>query len=114
MSEFRWALIGPGRIARRFADAVRQLPETRLAVVIGRDEGRARAFANEWSDPATTRVGTDLTELLRTRDVDAVYSARPHAFTRRCVTVTPSNAPPSCTSCSRTRTASPMSRSADA
>ena len=77
---FRWALVGPGRIARRFADAVRQLPDARLAVVIGRDEQRAREFADAWCEPDITRVGTDLTELLRTRDVDAVYIATPHAF----------------------------------
>jgi len=80
VSTFRWGIVGPGRIARRFAQAVRELPDARLAVVIGRDEGRAREFADEWCEPDITRVGTDLTELLRTRDVDAVYIATPHAF----------------------------------
>jgi predicted dehydrogenase len=80
VSTFRWGIVGPGRIARRFAHAVRELPDARLAVVIGRDEGRAREFADEWCEPDITRVGTDLTELLRTRDVDAVYIATPHAF----------------------------------
>jgi predicted dehydrogenase len=80
MTDFRWAIVGPGRIARRFAHAVRDLPDARLAVVIGRDEGRAREFADAWCEPGITRAGTDLTELLRTRDVDAVYIATPHAF----------------------------------
>jgi predicted dehydrogenase len=80
MADFRWAIVGPGRIARRFAHAVRDLPDARLAVVIGRDEGRAREFADAWCEPGITRAGTDLTELLRTRDVDAVYIATPHAF----------------------------------
>jgi predicted dehydrogenase len=80
VSDFRWALIGPGSIARRFAHAVRELPDARLAVVIGRNEARARAFADEWCEPGPTRVGTDLMELLRTRDVDGVYIATPHAF----------------------------------
>jgi predicted dehydrogenase len=89
VAEFRWALLGPGRIARRFAHALRELPDTRLAVVIGRDQARAQAFAEQWCEPGTARVGTDLTELLRTRDVDAVYIATPHAFhaeeTLRCL-----------------------------
>jgi len=80
MTHFRWAVVGPGRIARRFAQAVRALPDARLSVVIGRDEQRAREFADAWCEPGTTRVGTDLTELLRRRDVDAVYIATPHAF----------------------------------
>src|SRR3954468_2319060 len=80
VSDFRWAVVGPGRIARRFAQAVRGLPGGRMAVVIGRDEQRAREFADAWCDPGLTRVGTDLTELLRTRDIDAVYIATPHAF----------------------------------
>jgi predicted dehydrogenase len=80
VSEFRWALLGPGRIARRFAHALRELPDTRLAVVVGRDEQRAAEFARHWCEPGDARVGTDLTELLRTRDVDAVYIATPHAF----------------------------------
>jgi len=80
MDDFRWAVVGPGRIARRFAQAVRELPDARMAVVIGRDEQRAREFADAWCEPGVTRVGTDLTELLRTRDVDAVYIATPHAF----------------------------------
>ena len=80
MTHFRWAVVGPGRIARRFAQAVRALPDARLSVVIGRDEQRAREFADAWCEPGITRAGTDLTELLRTRDVDAVYIATPHAF----------------------------------
>src|SRR4249919_4406471 len=60
VTDFRWALIGPGSIARRFAHAVRELPGTRLAAVIGRNEARARAFANEWCGAGPTRVGTDL------------------------------------------------------
>ena len=80
MTAFRWAVLGPGRIARRFAQAGRALTDARLAVVIGRDEGRAREFADEHCEPGITRVGTDLSELLRKRDADAVYIATPHAF----------------------------------
>ncbi|MEO8160515.1 MAG: hypothetical protein ABI588_03775, partial [Arenimonas sp.] len=61
MSEFRWALLGPGRIARRFMHAVRELPDTRVSVVIGRDAERARSFAEEWAEPGKLRFGDDLT-----------------------------------------------------
>ena len=34
MREFGWAVVGPGKIAQRFADAVKQLPDTRLVAVM--------------------------------------------------------------------------------
>jgi predicted dehydrogenase len=45
MSDFAWALIGPGRIAHRFADAVHRLPGAYLRSVFGRDATRAAEFA---------------------------------------------------------------------
>jgi predicted dehydrogenase len=91
MNEFRWALIGPGRIAHRFADAVHRMPGTRLAIVHGRDAERAASFAAQWDRDGAPRihVAADLGELLRSDDVDAVYVATPHAFhagaVRRCL-----------------------------
>jgi predicted dehydrogenase len=81
MSEFGWALIGPGRIARRFAAAVQGLPDSRLARVYGRDAQRAAAFAADWSAPGRPppRVATELPALLADPAVDAVYIATPHA-----------------------------------
>jgi predicted dehydrogenase len=78
--EFRWAVVGPGRIARRFAQAVRELPGARVAAVVGRDEARARAFADECAAPGEVFVATALDELLQRREADAVYIATPHAF----------------------------------
>jgi predicted dehydrogenase len=78
MSEFGWALIGPGRIARRFAQAVQGLPDSRLALIHGRDPQRAADFAASWSvaGRAPPRVAADLPALLADR---AVYIATPHA-----------------------------------
>ena len=56
MPDFRWALLGPGRIARRFAHALRELPDTRLAVVVSRDEQRAADFARGWCEPGDARM----------------------------------------------------------
>ena len=84
MTPFRWAVIGPGTIARRFAHALSGLPDSRLVAVHGRDAGRAAAFAQhcqaQWPDPAgAARVSTDLPSLLSDPDIDAVYIATPHA-----------------------------------
>src|SRR5512139_1512900 len=42
---FAWGIIGPGRIARRFASAVAGLEGSELRAVHGRDPDRARDFA---------------------------------------------------------------------
>jgi predicted dehydrogenase len=84
MKTFDWALIGPGKIARRFAHALSGMPGSRLAAVHGRDPGRAAAFAAEcqssWPDAAgAARVTADLADLLADPSIDAVYIATPHA-----------------------------------
>jgi predicted dehydrogenase len=84
MNEFGWALVGPGRIARRFAAAVQGLEATRgsrLCAVYARDLGKAHAFAKEWRPAAgAAPVATDdLAGLLADPRVDGIYIATPHA-----------------------------------
>lgn len=81
MSTFQWALIGPGRIAQRFAAALQGLPDARLALVLGRDARRAGEFAARWARPgeAAAAVATELAALRSMRGLDAVYIATPHA-----------------------------------
>lgn len=77
---FAWALVGPGTIAHRFADAVRQLPGTYLHTVVGRTAAKAQAFADTWSrDGAPTPWATDdLAATLRNPTIDGVYIATAH------------------------------------
>lgn len=90
-TDFAWAVIGPGRIAHRFAEAVCALPGAHLRSVHGRDPAKADSFARHWSPAAgpAVRVETDLQALLQDPRVDAVYIATPHAshtnFVRRCL-----------------------------
>jgi predicted dehydrogenase len=79
---FGWGIIGPGRIAHRFADAVHQLPNTHLALVQGRGATRAEAFAKHWTRDGVSAIPstTSLTALLSDPSVDAVYIATPHPF----------------------------------
>jgi predicted dehydrogenase len=91
MEEFGWAIVGPGRIAHRFAHAVQTMSGPRLVAVHGRDADRASAFAAAWSQDSAypVAVAADLDELLADARVDAVYIATPHAFhadaIRRCL-----------------------------
>lgn len=79
---FGWAIVGPGRIAHRFAEAVHRLPGARLVVVQGREVGRATAFADAWARDGASAVKatSDLDEALALPGVDGVYVATPHAF----------------------------------
>lgn len=82
MQDFSWALLGPGRIARRFAQAVQQLPHARLHSVWGRDAQRAQAFATAWArdGQSAPQAQPDLAALLADDGIDAVYVATPHAL----------------------------------
>jgi predicted dehydrogenase len=81
MTDFGWAIVGPGRIAHRFADAVHRLPGTCVRSVLGRDGGRVGRFVADWSRPGkpAPRAAPDLDALLHEQGVDAVYVATPHA-----------------------------------
>lgn len=78
---FSWAIVGPGRIAQRFAQAVQALPQTQLVRVVGRDPQRAQGFANTWHQAGQRPIvaNDDLVALLADPQVDAVYIATPHS-----------------------------------
>lgn len=83
---FRWGLIGPGRIAHRFVDALRAVPGAQLVAVCGRDaeqpDGRTQAFARyaqQQQSGLAPRVHGSLDGLLQPGTLDAVYVATPHA-----------------------------------
>lgn len=80
-SSFGWAVVGPGRIAHRFAEAVHRLPGMHLAIVHGRDAARTRSFATHWTRDGVASVDatTSLAEVLARPDVAGVYIATPHA-----------------------------------
>ena len=73
---FRWAVLGPGSIARRF---VAQLPASRRGVLVAvgsSDPARAAAFSVEHGLPAA--AGTGYAAVLADPDVDAVYVGTVH------------------------------------
>ena len=80
MKPLGWAIVGPGSIAGRFADAVTKLPQTRLTAVFARDAKRAQDFLWRFPPAHDARVHDSLDALLQDPDVDAVYIATPHAF----------------------------------
>jgi predicted dehydrogenase len=73
----RWGILGPGRIAHRFAQALEVVDGARLQAVASRSAERAGEFAREYGAPAA--YGSD-EALAADPNVDAVYIATPHRF----------------------------------
>ncbi|GAA1483358.1 aldo/keto reductase [Brachybacterium fresconis] len=74
---FRWAVLGPGSIARRFAT---QLPDSQDGVLVAvgsSSPDRARTFAQEFSLAEPALLGT-YEEVLASDEVDAVYVSTVH------------------------------------
>jgi predicted dehydrogenase len=71
---FRWGIVGPGNIARKFGTGVLLSETSEVAVVGSRDLGRSETFCAEFGGRA---VGS-YDEVLGAEDVDGVYIATPH------------------------------------
>jgi predicted dehydrogenase len=70
-----WGIIGPGRIARKFADDLRLVPDARLLGVASTSMERAQAFAAAYEVP---HVFDSYDDLVRLPDLDVVYIATAH------------------------------------
>lgn len=79
MSVFRWAIIGPGNIAREFARDLSYIKNSdhRISAVIAKDISDAEEFAAEENVPA---YYDDIHEWLKNPQADAVYIATPHTL----------------------------------
>lgn len=75
-----WGIVGPGQIARVFADSITESGVGRVVGVTGGRSGRAEALASRYG--AAVRPGTS--ELARMDEVEAIYVATPHTFHRAC------------------------------
>ncbi len=72
----RWGILGPGAIARRFAEDLVHSSNGVLQATASRDAARAAAFADEFGGDAIEGYG----RLLDDPNVDAVYIATPHPY----------------------------------
>ena len=75
----RWGIMGTGRIAHKFADALAVLPDAELVAVGSRTAAAAEKFGAEFKAPR--RYGS-YAELARDRNVDAIYISTPHPLHR--------------------------------
>ncbi|MCH8613814.1 Gfo/Idh/MocA family protein [Arsenicicoccus dermatophilus] len=72
----RWGVIGPGGIARAFAEGLHRWTRSRIVAVGSRSMERARAFAEEVGG---ARAHGGYEALVADDEVDAVYVATPHS-----------------------------------
>jgi len=73
----RWGILGPGSIARSFAEGLKSAEGARLLAVGSRDQAKAEEFGAKFDAPH--RHGS-YQALVEDRDVDAIYVATPHPF----------------------------------
>lgn len=71
----RWGILGPGWIARRFAESVQAHTDQVIAAVASRSLDRSKAFADSFGIPAA--YGS-YTELMADPEIDIVYVCTPH------------------------------------
>ncbi|MET0981896.1 MAG: Gfo/Idh/MocA family oxidoreductase [Telluria sp.] len=71
----RWGILGTGKIARAFAEALKEVPDAVLAGVASRGQDKADAFASEFG--AGAAYGS-YEELAAATDIDLVYIGTPH------------------------------------
>ncbi|MBR1820696.1 MAG: Gfo/Idh/MocA family oxidoreductase [Clostridia bacterium] len=74
-AKIRWAVMGTGYIANRFAQGMAEVADAALVAVVSRDADRGRAFAERYGAEA---VYTDLAEMLAAVKPDALYVATPN------------------------------------
>jgi predicted dehydrogenase len=83
---FNWGIIGPGKIAHKFAQDISKMESARLSAVVSRSEERAMAFAKQYDAPHAYGQYEDF---LKCPELDAVYIATPHShhhtFTLMCL-----------------------------
>ena len=77
MKKIRWGIVGPGKIARHFADDLSLVKNAQLVAVASRNAERANNFAEEYSIP---HAFYEYEELFRSDTVDVLYIATPHVF----------------------------------
>ena len=72
----KWAILGAGRIAHKFAQDFKQVKNASIVAVASRSRERAQSFASEYQIPNLLSYE----ELYRSTEIDVVYIATPHNF----------------------------------
>ncbi len=79
MKKIRWGIIGPGHIANRFADGLKESNSGRLIAIASNNEDRRKKFGDKYSIDLSLRF-SNYDEIINCNEVDAIYISTPHTF----------------------------------
>lgn len=85
---YNWGIMGMGKIARKFAEDLRLLPNARLHAVASASQERANKFAEEFGVP---HAYGSYESMMDCRNLDVVYVATPHSLHFTCTMLCLSN-----------------------
>lgn len=77
MKKIKWGILGPGKIANKFASDLRSVEGSELYAVASRSVEKARDFAR---NHVASKYYGSYQELMEDPEVDVVYIATPHVF----------------------------------
>jgi len=76
-TSFKWGIIGPGRIAKKFASAVLKIPDASIYAVASRSSSDPEQLKQAFN---AEKCYSSYEELAADPKVDAIYIATPHRF----------------------------------
>ena len=77
MKNYRWGILGAGRIAEKFCTALNFVEGSEVYAVASRDKNNAEAYAAKFN---AAKFYTNYEDLMKDENVDIIYIATPHAF----------------------------------
>ena len=80
----RWGIVGAGKIANKFATAIKNVKEAELTSVASQTAGKGQEFAEKHN---IKNVFTSYDEMAKSEMIDAVYVATPHPFHKPCAEI---------------------------
>lgn len=74
---YKWGILGPGKIAHKFAKGLAEVPGAELYAVASRSLSKAEEFAKEFN---AAKFYGSYEDLANDAEVDIIYIATPHVF----------------------------------
>jgi predicted dehydrogenase len=74
---YRWGILGAGRIAEKFCEALCFVEGSEVYAVASRDIDKAKAYATKYN---ATSFYNNYNDLVTDENIDIIYIATPHAF----------------------------------